>query len=137
MYASTAAALGNGRGDQQRRNAHLPRQALRATLLRGLAQGTVRWGHRLAAFAEDAEGVTLRFAGGGEARAAVLVGCDGIWSSVRKQRLAAAECPPRYMGVVVVLGRAPCAHPLAQEQVLQTVRVRVRVRVRVPRVTLT
>ena len=88
---------------------------------------------------QDAEGVTLRFADGGEARAAVLVGCDGIWSHVRRQRLGAADPPPRYMGVVVVLGRAPCAHPLAQEQVLQTVRVRVRARARarVPRVTLT
>ena len=79
VYEATSEALGNGRGDQQRRNAHIPRQALRGTLLRGLAEGTVQWGHRLQAYEEDAEGVTLRFAGGDEARAAVLVGCDGIW----------------------------------------------------------
>ena len=139
----------------------IPGQALRRTLLRGLAEGTVQWGRRLQAYEEDADGVTLRFAGGDEARAAVLVGCDGIWSAilhpltpplpslslpslshhptpphpphpthikgltlapsprstVRKQRLEGAECPPRYMGVVVVLGRAPCDHPLAREQV--------------------
>ena len=123
-----AEALGNGRGDQQRRNAHIPRQAhahayttthitardvsvmqalrpdpkptpslgpctrsfsvdipgqaLRRTLLRGLAEGTVQWGRRLQAYEEDADGVTLRFAGGDEARAAVLVGCDGIWSAI-------------------------------------------------------
>ena len=37
-------------------------------------------------------------------------------SNVRQQRLAGVEHPPRYMGVVVVLGRAPCDHPLAREQ---------------------
>ena len=79
VYEATSEARGNGRGDQQRRNAHIPRQKLRGTLLRGLAEGTVHWGSRLQAYEEDADGVTLRFAGGGEARAAVLVGCDGIW----------------------------------------------------------
>ena len=86
-------------------------QALRELLLGGLAEGTVQWGSRLQAYAEDAHGVTLRFAGGGEARAAVLVGCDGIWSAVRGQRLAGADDALRYMGVVVLLGRAPCDHP--------------------------
>ena len=69
VYEATSEALGNGRGDQQRRNAHIPRQALRGTLLRGLAEGTVQWGHRLQAYEEDEEGVTLRFVGDGEARA--------------------------------------------------------------------
>ena len=58
-------------------------QALRAMLLDGLAEGTVRWGCRLQGYEEDGEGVTLRFDGGGEARASVLVGCDGIWCAVR------------------------------------------------------
>lgn len=50
----------------------------------------------------------------------VLIGSDGIWSAVRAQRLGGCDPPPRYMGVVVVLGRAPCAHPLAQQQIFQT-----------------
>ena len=37
-------------------------------------------------YEEDEEGVTLRFAGGEEVRVPLLVGCDGIWSAVRKQR---------------------------------------------------
>ena len=88
VYAGTAAALGNGCGERQRRNAHTPRQALRARLLRGLAAGTVQWGHRLRSYEEDAGGVTLHFVGGGEARAAVVVGCDGIWSAMRQPLLA-------------------------------------------------
>jgi len=126
VHTKTRDIGGNGRGGDQRRNAHLPRQALRQRLLCRLAEGTVQWGRRLESYEEVEEGgeggggVELRFADGGTERAAVLVGADGIWSKVRAQRLRGADTPPRFMGVVVVLGRAPCEHPLAAEQVFQT-----------------
>ncbi len=44
----------------------------------------VRWGAELEGWAEDADGVTARLAGGGRLRAGWLVGCDGARSPVRK-----------------------------------------------------
>ena len=138
LHASTRDALGNGRGDAQRRNAHIPRQALRKSLVDALRPGTIAWGRALRSFDADADGggVTLHLDDTSAApgapppppeRAALLVGADGIYSAVRTQLLgdaAAAETqkdpPLRYLGVVVVLGRAPCDHPLAKEQVFQT-----------------
>ena len=49
IYETTREVLGNGKGEQQRRNAHIPRQQLREKLLAGLAEGTVQWGRRLQA----------------------------------------------------------------------------------------
>ena len=138
LHASTRDALGNGRGDAQRRNAHIPRQALRKSLVDALRPGTIAWGRALRSFDADADGggVTLHLDDTSAApgapppppeRAALLVGADGIYSAVRTQLLgdaAAADTqkdpPLRYLGVVVVLGRAPCDHPLAKEQVFQT-----------------
>ena len=168
----THQAMGNGKGDAQRRNAHVPRQALREALLAPLAPGTVRCGRRLQRYEVDADGVTLHFQGEPAERASVLVGADGIWSTVQimmiiiiiiiiimmlmlmllllmmiilmmMQTAPSAHTrdttPPsqcvcvcaqvrrqlcddadhlRYLGVVVILGRATCHHPLAHEQVL-------------------
>ncbi|SHN46491.1 FAD-dependent monooxygenase [Cryptosporangium aurantiacum] len=63
-------------------------QMHRADLLDALAAalppGVVFLSHRLAGFAEDTDGVELRFADGRRARADVLVGADGIHSPVRQ-----------------------------------------------------
>ena len=48
-----------------------------------LPAGTLRTGHRLAGFNQDAAGVRARFENGAEARGAVLVGADGIHSALR------------------------------------------------------
>ena len=130
VHATTREQLGNGKGDAQRRNAHIPRQALRKTLLDALPPGTVEWGKRLerveeAVGAEGGSGdhepaVALRFSDGSVARADVVVAADGIWSSVRRQLLPTDPAPLRYLGVVVVLGRAACNHPLVTRQVFQT-----------------
>jgi 2-polyprenyl-6-methoxyphenol hydroxylase-like FAD-dependent oxidoreductase len=61
-----------------------------------LGDSVLRLGHRLQSFAQDAEGVTLRFGGGAEDRADVLVGADGLRSTVR--RLLGDETSPRYAG---------------------------------------
>ena len=135
LLASTRDALGNGRGDAQRRT-RIPRQALRKPV-EGRRPG-IAGGRALRSSDADAAGgaATLHLDDTSAApgapppppeRAALLVGADGIYSAVRTQLLgdaAAAETqkdpPLRYLGVVVVLGRAPCDHPLAKEQVFQT-----------------
>jgi len=119
VHKTTRDQMGNGKGDGQRRNAHIPRQALRSMLLAPLLPGTVRWGKTIVRYETDAAGVTMHFSDGSPPeRAAVLVGADGIRSTIRAQLLG--ESPLRYMGVVVVLGRAACSHALADEQIFQT-----------------
>jgi 2-polyprenyl-6-methoxyphenol hydroxylase-like FAD-dependent oxidoreductase len=48
-----------------------------------LPAGSLHTGKRLAGFAQDAQGVTARFAAGTEARGSILVGADGIHSALR------------------------------------------------------
>jgi len=55
-------------------------------------------GARCVALEQDAGGVTLRFAGGGSARADAAIGCDGIHSEVRRH-LHPDEGPPSYEGI--------------------------------------
>lgn len=57
------AEMGNGKGPSQRRNAHIPRQALRASLIGALRGDVIRWGRQLDRFDEDETGVTLHFQG--------------------------------------------------------------------------
>ncbi|EOD33021.1 hypothetical protein EMIHUDRAFT_229975 [Emiliania huxleyi CCMP1516] len=119
VHESTRERMGNGRGKAQRRNAHIPRQALRAALLDPLLPGTVRWGKAIARFDAGDSGVILHFEDGSPPeRAALLVGADGIRSRVREQLLGAA--PLEYLGVVVVLGRSRTSHAAANERVFQT-----------------
>ena len=122
VHETTRDSLGNGKGDAQRRNAHIPRQQLRQSLLDALPSEAVVWGKRLKSLDEHPSGVTLCFTDGSETHADVVIGADGIWSTVRRQLVpAAADLPLRYLGVVVILGRAPCDHALVREQVFQTV----------------
>jgi len=117
----------------RRKNIHLPRQSLRASLLAPLSEGTVVWGARLTGIEklsltdEEASsmwwpgtGVRLKFSDGREALADVAVGADGIFSAVRKLILPCDPCPLRYLGMMVILGRAPCTHPLVDLHVVQT-----------------
>ena len=54
----------------------------RAALER-LGPENIRTGHRIIGFAQDGEGVTVRFADGGTARGDALIGADGIHSAIR------------------------------------------------------
>jgi 2-polyprenyl-6-methoxyphenol hydroxylase-like FAD-dependent oxidoreductase len=87
--------------------AGLPAQRLlwRPDLYRALRDATasrgvrVEYGRRLTAVDQDADGVTAVFADGTTARAAVLVGADGIRSRVRSLLDPAAPAP-RYVGLL-------------------------------------
>jgi salicylate hydroxylase len=128
VHASTRDQCSNGKGDSQRRNAHIPRQALREALLAELPPSAVQWSKRLLSFSqEDADErsggpVSLHFEDGTTQRADFLIGADGIWSSVRAHLVAPTgdPAPLTYLGVVVILGRAVCDHPLLNQQVFQT-----------------
>lgn len=80
------------------------RQTLREVLASGLEDRLVL-GARLSTFEADGTGVRLHLADGREADADVLVGADGVGSTVRRQRLPQAEAVDT--GSRVVYGRTP------------------------------
>ncbi len=55
-------------------------------------------GSKCVALAQDATGVTVRFADGSSTRGAAAIGCDGIHSAVRRL-LHPNEGPPSYQGI--------------------------------------
>ena len=60
--------------------------------------GALELGKQCTGFEQDAQGVTLRFADGSNARGAAAIGCDGIHSAIRLQ-LFPQDGLPRYSGV--------------------------------------
>ncbi|MFM9925640.1 flavin-dependent oxidoreductase [Variovorax sp. H27-G14] len=66
--------------------------------LKRLGPDSVVCGHRCTGATQDSEGVTVHFADAPAVRGAVVVGCDGIHSALRKQ-LYPHEGAPRYSGV--------------------------------------
>jgi 2-polyprenyl-6-methoxyphenol hydroxylase-like FAD-dependent oxidoreductase len=74
----------------------LHRAELHGALLDALGRDRVRTGATCVGFAQDASGVTARFADGTTERAALLVGADGLHSVVRAQ--LHGDGAPRYAG---------------------------------------
>ena len=104
----------------KRRNVHIARQSLRFALLEQLGgHDSVKWGHQLVGFKESAkeckdEGVELSFQVEGKAeiqsaKADLLVGADGIRSSVRNLLIGEDTSPLSYLGCIVILGICPLA----------------------------
>lgn len=79
----------------------------RSDLHRVLAAGVpIEFGKRLVDAVPEPAGVTAVFADGTEARADVLIGADGVHSTVR--RLIDPAAPgPRYTGMIAFEGRSP------------------------------
>ncbi|RBN51569.1 FAD-dependent monooxygenase [Flavobacterium psychrolimnae] len=97
---------------QKRTNIHIARQSLRLALLQQLGgQDSVQWGHQLVDFKEcEGKGVDLSFQVDGEiknAKADLIVGADGIRSSVRRLLIGDDISPLRYLGCIVILGICP------------------------------
>ncbi len=117
----------------KRINVHIARQSLRLALLEQLgAYDAVQWGHRLVDIKETkGMGVELRFEWNGEtkiAKADLVVGADGIRSTVRSLMIGDDVSPLRYLGYMVILGICPLSalkgfeHPLLDSAtVFQTV----------------
>ncbi|MDP3557759.1 MAG: NAD(P)/FAD-dependent oxidoreductase [Bacteroidota bacterium] len=100
------------RSSPKRTNMHISRQSLRLALLWQLGgHEAVQWGHQLVDFKEDeSNGVELIFQVKGEiksAKADLVVGADGIRSSVRKLLIGDDITPLRYLGCIVILGICP------------------------------
>jgi 2-polyprenyl-6-methoxyphenol hydroxylase-like FAD-dependent oxidoreductase len=84
---------------------------LHEVLASGLEDGVLELGRNLTSFEQDADGVTARFADGSEERGDVLVGADGIGSTVRTQ--LCGESKPRYSGHAIWQGYTDLEHELA------------------------
>ena len=97
---------------QKRTNIHIARQSLRLALLQQLGgQDSVQWGHQLVDFKKcEGNGVDLSFQVDGKiknAKADLVVGADGIRSSVRRLLIGDNISPLRYLGCIVILGICP------------------------------
>jgi 2-polyprenyl-6-methoxyphenol hydroxylase-like FAD-dependent oxidoreductase len=96
----------------KRKNVHIPRQALRLSLLELLGDNkAICWGHQLVSFkpCED-KSIQLTFQVNGEiknAKADLLVGADGIRSIVRSLLIGENATPLQYLGYMVILGICP------------------------------
>jgi 2-polyprenyl-6-methoxyphenol hydroxylase-like FAD-dependent oxidoreductase len=96
----------------KRSNIHIARQSLRLALLEQLGgHDAVQWGHQLIDFkGSDNEGVDLNFQVNGEIKnfkADLVVGADGIRSSVRRLLIGEDITPLRYLDCIVILGICP------------------------------
>jgi 2-polyprenyl-6-methoxyphenol hydroxylase-like FAD-dependent oxidoreductase len=96
----------------KRTNIHIARQSLRLALLEQLeGHKAIQWGHQLVHFKEyENEGVELNFEVNGKiktTKADLVVGADGIRSSVRRLLIGEDVTPLRYLGCIVILGICP------------------------------
>jgi 2-polyprenyl-6-methoxyphenol hydroxylase-like FAD-dependent oxidoreductase len=97
----------------KRSNMHITRQSLRLALLEQLGgHDTVQWAHQLIDFkkSEDNDSLILNFQVNGEAKTAkadLIVGADGIRSSVRRLLIGEETTPLRYLDCIVILGICP------------------------------
>lgn len=96
----------------KRRNIHIARQSLRLALLEQLGgHEKVHWGHQLIDFKEtEQKEIELTFEVNCKkeiAKADLLVGADGIRSTVRKLLMGEEKSPLRYLDCIVILGICP------------------------------
>ena len=93
-------------------NVHIARQSLRLALLEQLGgNNMVRWGHQLIDFKEcEDKSTQLNFQVNGEmkvVKADLVVGADGIRSSVRKLLIGEDISALQYLNCIVILGICP------------------------------
>ncbi|WP_166333808.1 FAD-dependent monooxygenase [Sphingobacterium chungjuense] len=98
----------------KRSNIHIGRQSLRLELFKQLGNhAAIHWGHQLVDFKRsDDTGFELSFQIDGEikrSRADLVVGADGIRSSVSRLLFDEGLRPLRYLGCIVILGICPLA----------------------------
>ncbi len=96
--------------EPKKTNIHIARQSLRLALLKQLnASENIKWGHQLIDTKQENE-VELQFLVNGEIqteKADLVVGADGIRSTVRKLITKEESSPLRYLNCMVILGICP------------------------------
>jgi salicylate hydroxylase len=117
----------SSRGYGQRGNLRVPRQVLRQVMMNTLKERDVHnnririeWNKKLIGFSTSENApfqTTLKFEDGTSATADLLVGADGVHSTVMKQILSENEQCTAYLGVMIVLGiTQDFYHPLLDER---------------------
>ena len=96
----------------KRKNIHIARQSLRLALLKQLGvHSSVKWGHQFLDYKDTkSEGLALQFQVKNKLKsihADLIVGADGIRSTVRKQLIGEATTPLQYLDCIVILGICP------------------------------
>ena len=109
---------------------HIPRQMLRSRILDEVRPGTIRWSSKLKSYAcwsddeggrHSRNGVTVTLMDGTTLDAALLIGSDGIFSTVRRQLNLPGD-RLNYVGLVVVLGIVEgITIPLTERRIFETV----------------
>jgi 2-polyprenyl-6-methoxyphenol hydroxylase-like FAD-dependent oxidoreductase len=79
------------------------RAELLPSLADALPDGVIQGGNEVAGYEQDADGVTLKFSDGREERGDIVVGTDGLHSTIRRQVTGVDE-PPRYAGYTIWQG---------------------------------
>lgn len=101
----------DSKSSKKNTNIHISRQVLRLALLEQLTENTVKWGHQLIDYKEsENNGIDIRFQVNDEikhAKTDLLVGADGIRSSVRRLLIGEEITPLRYLNCIVILGICP------------------------------
>ncbi|MGJ8650992.1 MAG: FAD-dependent oxidoreductase [Opitutaceae bacterium] len=106
----------DAKASPRRRNVHVPRQALRKELLQALGgDDKVQWSHRLLDYQANEGQLDLSFQVESDdlvkkVQADIIVGADGIRSSIRKQLIDDDDSPLRYLDCIVILGICPLAN---------------------------
>jgi 2-polyprenyl-6-methoxyphenol hydroxylase-like FAD-dependent oxidoreductase len=96
----------------KRTNIHIARQSLRLAMLKQLGENVkVQWSHQLIDLEKSKnDGVKLKFRVNDEIRSSkadLVVGADGIRSTLRSLLIPEEISPLRYLGVIVILGICP------------------------------
>jgi 2-polyprenyl-6-methoxyphenol hydroxylase-like FAD-dependent oxidoreductase len=81
------------------------RRDLHGALLRAVGENAIKFGSEAGTITQDAQRVTLSLTNGSVDTGAVLIGADGVNSSIRKQ-LHPSEAPPRPSGFSAIRGVA-------------------------------
>lgn len=95
--------------NNKRKNVHISRQSLRLALMENILDPTtIHWNHKLIDFSKNKDGrIDMHFEVNGQkkiATADLIVGADGIRSSVRKLLIGDEVTPLHYLGCIVILG---------------------------------
>jgi 2-polyprenyl-6-methoxyphenol hydroxylase-like FAD-dependent oxidoreductase len=93
----------------RRKNIHIARQSLRSAFLKQLNNHpSLKWGHTLTDFSQNKDGnIDLGFHVEGKttrSTADLVIGADGIRSSVRSLLIGENKTPLQYLGCMVILG---------------------------------